>query len=306
MTRPLFNDVRRAACVGSGTIGAAWAACFLSRGIEVFATDPNPAAGADLEKAIDAAWPKLAAIGLPSEADRSQLRFTSDLTEAVSGADFIQESAPDNEDLKIELIGQISESCPIDSVIASSSSTFLPSRLASRCRNPERVIVGHPFVPVYLIPLVEVVGGAQTSLDVLDWAAGFYDRLGKAPLRLKREIEGYIANRLQRVVFEEALALVANGICDYDDIDKAVTLGPGLRWAIQGPILHRHLGGGKGGVRHMIDHFGWDGEPGGENQFIEAINSRWGHTTIDELEDWRDDNLVTMLKHLRAAPEAKN
>jgi len=129
MTRPLFNDVRRAACVGSGTIGAAWAACFLSRGIEVVATDPNPAAGADLEKA-----------GLPSEADRSQLHFTSDLTEAVSGADFIQESAPDNEDLKIELIGQISESCPIDSVIASSSSTFLPSRLASRCRNPERVI----------------------------------------------------------------------------------------------------------------------------------------------------------------------
>jgi 3-hydroxyacyl-CoA dehydrogenase len=292
--------------VGTGTIGAAWAACFLSRGIEVFATDPNPAAGAHLEKAIDAAWPKLAAIGLPSEADRSQLRFTSDMTEAVSGADFIQESAPDNEDLKIELIGQISESCPIDSVIASSSSTFLPSRLASRCRNPERIIVGHPFVPVYLIPLVEVVGGAQTSPDVLDWAAGFYDRLGKAPLRLKTEIEGYIANRLQRVVFEEALALVANGICDYDDIDKAVTLGPGLRWAIQGPILHRHLGGGKGGVRHMIDHFGWDGEAGGEHQFIEAIHDRWGHTTIDELEDWRDDNLVTMLKHLRSAPEAKN
>ena len=122
---------------------------------------------------------------------------------------------------------------------------------------------------------------------------------------MQTEIEGYIANRLQRVVFEEALSLVANGICDYDDIDKAVTLGPGLRWAIQGPILHRHLGGGKGGVRHMIDHFGWDGEPGGEDQFIQAINDRWGHATIDELEEWRDDNLVTMLKNLRSAPEAK-
>ena len=170
MTRPLFTNVRRVACVGSGTIGAAWAACFLSRGIEVFATDPNPAAADHLERAIDAAWPKLVDIGLPSEADRSQLHFTNDMSEAVSGADFIQESAPDDETLKIELIGKISEACPIDSVIASSSSTFLPSRLSSRCRNPERVIVGHPFVPVYLIPLVEVVGGAETPSDVLDWA----------------------------------------------------------------------------------------------------------------------------------------
>lgn len=302
MTRPSFKDVRQVTCVGSGTIGAAWAACFLSRGIEVIATDSNPGAEAHLTNTIEAAWPKLAAIGLPKHADRSKIRFTTDMREAVSSADFVQESAPDNEELKIQLLAEISEFTPKDTIIASSSSTFVPSSLASRCSHPERVIVGHPFVPVYLVPLVEIVGGETVTDEVLDWAEGFYIELGKAPLRLKSEIEGYIANRLQRVVFEEALALVAGGVCNYDDIDKAVTMGPGLRWAIQGPMLHRHLGGGKGGVRHMIDHFGWPGEPGRETEFVEAIETRWGHATIDELEDWRDDNLLVMLKNLKPPP----
>ena len=303
MPRPLVQNVQTVACVGAGTIGAAWAAYFLSRGLTVVATDPEPAAKAHLMDTVESVWSRLQQLNPCQQADQANLSFTDDLEAAVEGAEFIQESAPDDESLKIKLLRRIGEASPADSVIASSSSTFLPSRLSSQCPHPERVIVGHPFVPAYLIPLVEVVGGEETDIAALDWAMRFYTHIGKRPLQLKKEIEGYIANRLQRAVFSEALELVANGICDYDDIDKAVTWGPGLRWAIQGPVLHRHLGGGKGGVRHMIEHFGWDGEPGGEVRFIKSIESRWGRNTIEELEAWRDDNLTLMLQNLKASPE---
>ena len=303
MPRPLVQNVQTVACVGAGTIGAAWAAYFLSRGLTVVATDPEPAAKAHLMDTVESIWSRLQQLSPCPQADQANLSFTDDLEAAVEGAEFIQESAPDDESLKIKLLRRIGEASPADSVIASSSSTFLPSRLSSQCPHPERVIVGHPFVPAYLIPLVEVVGGEETDIAALDWAMRFYTHIGKRPLQLKKEIEGYIANRLQRAVFAEALELVANGICDYDDIDKAVTWGPGLRWAIQGPVLHRHLGGGKGGVRHMIEHFGWDGEPGGEVRFIKSIESRWGRNTIEELEAWRDDNLTLMLQNLKASPE---
>ena len=296
------QDVRRVACVGAGTIGSGWTANFLSRGMEVTATDPAQNAETRLRSNIDEAWPKLERLGLSPGASQDQLRFTGDIERAVADADFIQESAPDNEALKIELIGQIDAVCRSDVVIASSSSKFLPSRVASGCKYPERVIVGHPFVPAYLVPLVEVVGGATTPMEILDWAVEFYRLVGKRPLKLKKEIEAYIANRLQHAIYLEALSLVEQGICDYADIDDAVTWGPGLRWAVQGPVLHRHLGGGKGGVRHMIDHFGWNGASGGEGDFIDAVERRWGHVSIAELESWRDDNLLTMLEGLTPPP----
>ena len=296
------QDVRRVACVGAGTIGSGWAAYFLSRGMEVTATDPAPNAETRLRSNIDEAWPKLERLGLSPGASQDQLRFTGDIERAVADADFIQESAPDNEALKIELIGQIDAVCRSDVVIASSSSKFLPSRVASGCKYPERVIVGHPFVPAYLVPLVEVVGGATTPMEILDWAVEFYRLVGKRPLKLKKEIEAYIANRLQHAIYLEALSLVEQGICDYADIDDAVTWGPGLRWAVQGPVLPRHLGGGKGGVRHMIDHFGWHGASGGEGDCIDAVERRWGHVSIAELESWRDDNLLTMLEGLTPPP----
>ena len=187
------QDVRQVACVGAGTIGSGWAAYFLSRGMEVTATDPAPNAETRLRSNIDEAWPKLERLGLSPGASQDQLRFTGDIERAVADADFIQESAPDNEALKIELIGQIDAVCRSDVVIASSSSKFLPSRVASGCKYPERVIVGHPFVPAYLVPLVEVVGGATTPMEILDWAVEFYRLVGKRPLKLKKEIEAYIA-----------------------------------------------------------------------------------------------------------------
>ena len=302
MSRPAPTDVKRVACVGAGTIGSGWAAYFLAQGLDVQAADPAPDAEKKLRRNVDDAWPKLVRLGLAPNADRDRLQFTKDLQQAVAQAQFIQESAPDNEVLKTELIAQIGSVAPATSVISSSSSQFLPSRIASQCPHPERVIVGHPFVPSHLVPLVEVVGAESTDSAVLDWAMAFYTTIGKRPLRLKKEIEAYIANRLQRVIFREALSLVEQGVCEYADIDAAVTWGPGLRWAIQGPVLTRHLAGGKGGIRQCLKSFGWAGAKGGEQDFIEAIESRWGHVSTTELESWRDDNLLVMLKELEPPP----
>lgn len=302
MNESSVDTVRRAACIGTGTIGSGWAALFLARGLRVSAWDPAPDAAASLARSIESAWSKLERLGLAEGASPERLVFTPSLAEAVADAEFIQESAPDDEALKIRLVAEIDAASPPAAVIASSSSRFLPTRIASACRHPERVIVGHPFVPAYLVPLVEVVGGERTSQSVMTRAAAFYAHLGKRPLELKKEIEAYVANRLQHALFEEALRLVDAGVCDYDDIDRAVTWGPGFRWAVIGPMLHRHLGGGKGGVRHMIEHFGWRGAPGKEREFIDAVETRWGHVSIEALESWRDDNLIAMIEHLEPPP----
>lgn len=302
MSRPAPDAVSTAACVGTGTIGSGWIALFLAHGMDVVATDPGDGAEAALRERVARIWPRLEALGLADGASQERLRFETELDACVAGAEFIQESAPDDEALKIALLSHIAAACPADTVIASSSSTFLPSRLGSQCVNPERVIVGHPFVPSYLVPLVEVVGADDVDPDVLTWAEGFYEGIGKTTIRLKNEIEGYVANRLQRVLLQEASSLVAAGVCDWMDVELAVTKGPGFRWPIQGPVLHRHLGGGAGGVRHMIAHLGWRGDPETREPFIDTVEKRWGHVPMDELEDWRDENMLALLKGLKEAP----
>ena len=302
MTRPDPQHVGKIACVGGGTIGAGWAAVFLAAGRDVVMSDPAPDGEAGARRIVDQAWPFLERLGLAGGAARDRLSFVPSMEEAVSGAEFVQESAPDREDLKIALFEAMDAAAPAGTVLASSSSQFVPSRLQSRCRHPERVVIGHPFAPSYLVPLVEVVGGEGTSPEVLDWTCAFYESVGKKALRLAREIDSYIANRLQHVVFEEAAALVAEGICSYRDIDTAMTFGPGLRWAFAGPVTCYHLGGGKGGVRHMIDHFGWKRDDRARQDLIDAVDSMYGHLDIDDLERWRDENLVAMLQGLEGAP----
>ena len=302
MTRPSPEDTRHVACVGTGTIGSGWAALFLAHGLDVTATDPGPDAGSTLRARIARIWPKLERLGLADGASQERLRFTPDVAACVKDAQFIQESAPDDEALKMELLARIDAACPTDTVIASSSSRFIPSRLGSQCAHPGRITVGHPFVPSYLVPLVEIVGGADVDPDVLAWLDGFYRRVGKTPITLKKEIEAYVANRLQAVLLEEGSRLVAAGVCDWMDVELAVTKGPGFRWPIQGPVLHRHLGGGPGGVRHMIAHFGWRGAPETKDAFIETVDRRWGHVPMEELEDWRDENMLMLLANLKEAP----
>ena len=302
MARPAATEVKRVTCVGAGTIGAGWAAYFLARGKDVVATDPGPDAEQRMRNNIEGSWPKLEALGLSPGASLDRLTFSANLAEAVGEAEFIQESAPDYEELKVELFENIGKAAPADTVISSSSSKFLPTSLASRCAHPERCIIGHPFVPSYLVPLVEVVGGDQTSDDVLAWSTDFYNAVGKKALRLKKEIHAYVANRLQHVVFEEAAQLVADGVCEFEDIDTAMSYGPGMRWAFAGPVLCYHMGGGKGGIRHMIDHFGWGGPEGQDKELIKAVDDYVGDTGMDELEQWRDDNLLSMLTHFKPRP----
>lgn len=302
MNRPNPDQIHRVACVGTGTIGAGWSALFLAHGLDVIATDPGPDAEHTLRARIARIWPKLERLGLAAGASPDRLLFAATVEDAVREAQFVQESAPDDEALKIELLARIDAACPAGTVIASSSSKFLPSRLGMRCTHPQRIAIGHPFVPSYLVPLVEIVGGADADPQALAWLDGFYRRVGKTPITLKKEIEAYVANRLQAVLLEEASRLVAHGVCDWMDVELAVTKGPGFRWPIQGPVLHRHLGGGAGGVHHMIAHFGWRGAPETKAAFIDTVERRWGHVPMDELEDWRDENMLMLLENLREAP----
>lgn len=302
MTRPSPESIRHVACVGTGTIGSGWAALFLARGMDVTATDPGPDAEATLRARVARIWPKLESLGTAPDGSPDRLRFTASVEDAVADVGFVQESAPDDEDLKIDLLARVTAACPADTIIASSSSKFLPSRIGARCTSPGRIAIGHPFVPSYLVPLVEIVGAADVDPGTLAWLDRFYRRVGKTPITLKKEIEAYVANRLQAVLLEEASRLVAQGVCDWMDVEIAVTKGPGFRWPVQGPVLHRHLGGGAGGVHHMIAHFGWRGTPETKQPFIDTVERRWGHVSMETLEDWRDDNLIALLQSLKEAP----
>ena len=304
MARPAPSEVKKVACVGTGTIGGGWASFFLSRGMEVVACDPAPGAEDSLRERVAAAWPKLERLGMASGASPDNLRFESELAAAVADVEFVQESVFDREELKISVFEQIDAAAPSDVVLSSSSSQFLPTRIASRCRRPERCIVGHPFTPSYLLPLVEVVGGERTDGAVLDWAVAFYDGMGKHALLLRKEIEFYVSNRLQHVIGEEIHRLVDAGVCNYAEADRAVVWGPGLRWAFMGPLLCQHLGGGRGGIRGGIAHFGWGGPAHLEAQAVAEVEDMSAHQDMATLEAWRDDNILAMLESFRPLPSS--
>ncbi|MGK3208078.1 3-hydroxyacyl-CoA dehydrogenase NAD-binding domain-containing protein [Amycolatopsis sp. MEPSY49] len=230
------------AVVGTGVIGASWARLFLANGLDVVATDPAPDAEERLRGALE---------------DTDRLRFVADPGEAASVADFVQENGPEREDVKHALFAVLDEATRPDVVLASSSSGLLPSAIARGCpRHPERVVVGHPFNPPHLIPLVEVVPGRDTAPEVVDRAVAFYTSVGKRPIRLAREVPGHVANRLQAALWQEAYSLVERGIATVADIDTAIANGPGLRWAVLGPFLNQHLSGGAGGLAHVLAHLG--------------------------------------------------
>lgn len=245
------------AVVGCGVVGASWAAFFLSRGFDVRATDPAPDAEARLHEAVADAWPSLEQLGLADGASPARLSFCADLADAVAGATFVQENGPEREEVKQELFGTLDALLPAQVLLASSSSTLMPSSLQARCeRHPERVVVGHPFNPAHLIPLVEVVGGRRTSAEAVDRAVAFYAGVGKRPIRLQRELPGHVANRLQAALWREAYSLVESGVATVADVDAAVAHGPGLRWALLGPLANQHLSGGAGGLAHVLAHLG--------------------------------------------------
>ena len=249
------KEIRQIAIVGTGLIGASWAAQYLARGFDVIATDPAPNAEANLRKCVDEAWPLLTVVGLASGASRERLSFTPDMKQALSNADFVQESVPERMVLKGKVFAQMDELTPVGSILASSASGITMDIIQSGCKHPERCVIGHPFNPPHVIPLVEVVGGAKTSEATIERAMTFYASIGKKPIRLRKAVPGHVGNRLQAALYREVLYLIQQGVVSVEDADIAVSYGPGLRWGVMGPSLQWHLGGGPGGIHHFVEHF---------------------------------------------------
>jgi len=239
------DNIRRVAVIGTGTIGASWAALFLARGLTVAASDPAPGAETFLQGFVAAAWPGLARLSsLPVEPSWPALSFHAEPEAALAGAEFVQESAPEREESKRALLARLGAVLDPAIVIASSSSVLLMSRLQIDCRHAERCVIGHPFNPPHLVPLVEVVGGEKTGPEAIERALAFYAAIGKQPIHIRREVPGHVANRLQAALWREAVHLVAEGVASVADVDTAISAGPGLRWALMGPDLTFHLAGG--------------------------------------------------------------
>src|SRR5215813_6730976 len=297
----LNKQVRRIAIIGTGVIGASWAAQYLARGFDVIATNPDPKAEFQLRKDIDAAWKELTIIGLSPGATRDRLTFTSNMKEALSNADFVQENAPERPDFKIKLFTEIDNATPADSIIASSSSGITMSVIQSGCKHPERCVIGHPFNPPHVIPLVEVVGGKKTSPEAIQQAMAFYASIGKKPIQLRKELPGHAANRLQAALYREVVYLIEQGMLSVEDADAAVSWGPGLRWGVMGPNLLWHIGGGQGGIQHFMDTLmprmaaGWPGlgnpefTPELQQQIVNGVLEEADGQSVDELADERDE-----------------
>tara|TARA_Y100000817_G_scaffold113122_1_gene88626 strand:- start:16787 stop:17755 length:969 start_codon:yes stop_codon:yes gene_type:complete len=249
--------VKSVACIGMGVIGCGWASHFSAQGIQVHAWDPDSKSEELFKRTIEQAWPSMEKLGLASGASPDLVVFHKNIETAIENCSLVQESSPERLELKQKLLSTIDKACDTDCVIASSTSGYLVSDLALHCSvAPERIVVGHPFNPVYLLPLVELVAGPQTSSATMDRAEEIYSNSGKTVLRLEKEIDGFIADRLQEAMWREALHMVANGEATVEQLDLSITAGPGLRWALMGPMLTFHLAGGEGGMAHMLDHFG--------------------------------------------------
>ena len=312
----MAKSINTVAIIGTGVVGASWAALFLAKGLEVVATDVAPDADASLRHFVEAAWPALKRLGLAPGASQSNLKFAADLATAVKNADFVQENGPERIDFKKKLYAQLDELLPADVIIASSSSGLTMSAIQSDCpSHPERCVIGHPFNPPHLVPLVEIVGGAKTSEETIQRAFEFYTSIGKRAVRLHKEVPGHVANRLQAALGREVYHLVAEGVVSVADVDTALCWGPGLRWGIMGQVLLNHLGGGEGGIDHFFAQFtgpmtAWWKVLGSpvltpelQQTLIDGLHAEVGSRSIDELAAQRDEVLLGLLE-LRANSEA--
>ncbi|WP_301583547.1 L-carnitine dehydrogenase [Halomonas alkaliantarctica] len=294
--------------IGTGVIGNGWIARALAQGWDVVAFDPDPKAPARTHAFIENAWPSLQRLGLAESASPTRLRFVDSVEEAVIGADLIQENVPERLELKREMLAALDAAAEKHVIIGSSTSGFKPSDLQQDCHNtPGRVIVAHPFNPVYLLPLVELVGGEATVPDQLARAQAHYQALAMRPLVVRREIEGHIADRLMEALWREALHLVNDGVATTEEIDAAVVYGCGLRWSLMGTFLTFHLAGGEQGMRHMLEQFGpalklpWTKLEAPEltndliDRVVDGCNHQAAGRSVAELDSRRDDFLVELL-----------
>jgi 3-hydroxyacyl-CoA dehydrogenase len=304
-----IKPIRRVAIIGTGVIGASWSALYLAKGLEVVATDIAPNAEAALRKFVDAAWPSLKRLGLAPGASLSKLSFTPKIEAAVVGADLVQENGPERLDFKQKLYGQLDDLLPPEVIIASSSSGLTMSEIQLGCRShPERCVIGHPFNPPHLVPLVEIVGGAKTSEETIQRVAEFYDSIGRRTVRVRKEMPGHVANRLQAALSREVYYLVAEGVVSAADADTALCWGPGLRWGLMGSMLLNHLGGGEGGIEHFFEQFtrpmtAWWKTLGNpvltpevQTKLIDSVHTEVGSRSIDSFAAERDEMLLGLLE----------
>jgi carnitine 3-dehydrogenase len=301
------GQTKNVAIVGTGVIGASWAAYYLSRGFDVIATDPAPNAEANLRKYVDEAWTTLSKNGLSSGASRDRLTFEPKMAQALAKADFVQENAPERPDFKIKLFAEIDDASPPGSILASSSSGITMDVIQSQCKRPERCVIGHPFNPPHIIPLVEVVGGAKTSSQTIEKTMAFYASIGKKPIRLYKALPGHVANRLQAALYREVLYLIQQGVLSVEDADAAVSYGPGPRWGVMGPSLQWHLGGGEGGIRHFMDHLmdpmaglmkslgSPDVTPDLKKTIVDGVMHMAGNRTVEQLAEEENEVLTGLL-----------
>jgi len=303
------KPIRRIAIIGTGVIGASWASLFLAKGLQVVATDPAPNAEASLRKFVDTAWPALKRLGLSAGASQSNLKFTADLTQAVAGVDLVQENGPERIDFKQKLYGQLDELLAPEVIIASSSSGLTMSEIQKgAAAHPERCVIGHPFNPPHLIPLTEIVGGAKTSEATIQRVEEFYTSIGQKTVRVKKELPGHVANRLQAALAREVYYLVSEGVVNAADVDTALCWGPGLRWGVMGNLMLNHLGGGPGGIEHFFQQFtdpmtAWWKTLGSpvltpevQKTLIDSVHAEAGSRTIAELEAERDEVLLGLIE----------
>ena len=303
------KPIRRIAIIGTGVIGASWAALFLANGLDVVATDVALDAEAALKRFISNAWPALERLGLAPGASQDRLSFTASLADAVKDADLVQENGPEKIEFKKTLYRQLDEWLQPSVIIASSSSGLTMSEIQSACAlHPERCVIAHPFNPPHLVPLVEIVGGAKTSEQTIERTAEFYTSLGKRTVRLKKEVPGHVANRLQAALAREVYHLVADGVVSAADVDTALCWGPGLRWGIMGQLMLNHLGGGQGGIEHFFQQFtgpmtAWwkvlgspQLTPDVQKTLIDGVHAEVGSRSIDELAAERDEVLLGLIE----------
>lgn len=304
-------EIKTIGIVGAGVIGAGWAARCLARGYDVIAWDPGENAETVLRDKIANAWPALVNIGWAQSMEPPAFRFTDNLEEFAKTADFIQESAPERIDLKRKLHADLDRFADPSVIFASSSSGLLPTEIQEDCERPERVMIGHPFNPVYLLPLCELVAGEKTSAETIERAEVFYQSLGMHTLRVRKEVDAYLADRLQEAIWREGLHMINEGVATTSDLDAAITYGPGLRWAFMGTFHTYHLAGGDAGMRHMLEQFGpalklpWTKLEAPEltdeliDKVVDGCKEYAGDRSIQEWEQLRDDCLIGIMQTLR-------
>lgn len=307
-----MSDITKTAVLGAGVIGASWTALFLAAGKDVNVFDVSLTTREDVEGYVAKAWPTLIELGLATEGRRGSLTFFDSAGEAVRGCGFVQENVPEQIELKHEIFSEIESNVEPEAIVCSSASGLMVQEMQAGWKNPSRFILGHPFNPPHLIPLVELLANEKTDDDVLEIAEAFYKDVGKVTIRVNKEVPGHVANRLQAALWREAIHLVNEGVASVEDVDTAIWSGPGLRWAAMGPTMLFHLGAGEGGIDAFCERYApsfnrwWDDlgdprlKPDIASKLGRGVRDEAGNATIDELSATRDALITAMLKSTKS------